>query len=70
MGTYETLDNGAPLTDEAVDKLVADAYSALEKGAYKVVPNPHKRQEPLRLPGRRRAELVRALSSNDDPARI
>ena len=43
--TYETLDDGAPLTDEAVDKLVADSYAALERGAYKVIPNPHKRQE-------------------------
>ncbi|MDR2482966.1 MAG: hypothetical protein LBD08_04970 [Treponema sp.] len=45
--TYETLDDGVLLTDDAVEKLVADAYAALERGAYKVIPNPHKKQEPL-----------------------
>ena len=37
----ETLDDGTPITDELVDKLVADVYTALESGAYKVIPNPH-----------------------------
>ena len=64
--TYETLDDGAPLTDEAVDKLVADSYAALERGAYKVIPNPHKRQEPLKLSEARRAELLQALSIKED----
>ena len=59
---YETLDDGTVLTDSVVDKLVADAYTALERGAYKVIPNPHKRQEPLKLSEPRRAELLKALS--------
>ena len=64
--TYETLDNGMILTDEAVDKLVADAYTALEKGAYTVIPNPHKTHEPVRLSKQRREELLKALSVNGD----
>ena len=58
----KALEDGTILTDSTVDKLVADAYDALERGAYKVVPNPHKRQEPLKLSEQRRAELVEALS--------
>ena len=61
----ELLDDGTPLTDEAVDKLVADAYTALEKGAYKVIPNPHKQKEPVKLSERRRAELKKALSIDE-----
>ena len=64
--TYETLDDGMLLTDEAVEKLVADAYAALERGAYKVIPNPHKKKEPLILSGRRRAELVKALAGVEE----
>jgi hypothetical protein len=45
---YETLDNGTVLTDETVDKLVADAYAALDKGAYQVIPNPHKAAAPVK----------------------
>ena len=63
---YETLDNGMILTDEAVDKLVADAYIALEKGAYKVIPNPHRKHEPIKLSKQHRAELLNALSANND----
>jgi hypothetical protein len=59
--SFETLDGGTLLTDEAVNKIVADAYAALEKGAYKVIPNPHKRQERGKLSTRRRAELVKAV---------
>jgi hypothetical protein len=51
---YETLDDGSLLTDERGSRLVADAYTALERGAYKIIPNPHKAERssasaPLRL---------------------
>ena len=59
---YETLNDGTVLTDSAVDKLVADAYAALERGAYRVIPNPHKRLGPVRPSEHNRAELVKALS--------
>jgi hypothetical protein len=45
----ETLDDGTPITDELADKLVADVYTALERGAYKVIPNPHGKREPRKL---------------------
>jgi hypothetical protein len=46
---HETLDDGTPITDELADKLVADVYTALERGAYKVIPNPHGKPEPRKL---------------------
>ena len=63
---YVTLDNGMILTDEVVDTLVADAYAALEKGTYTVIPNPHKTHEPVRLSEQRRAKLLKALSVHND----
>jgi hypothetical protein len=68
---YETLDDGTLLTDKAVDTLVMDAYAALDRGAYKVIPNPHKPERsssaaPLKLSPRRRAELIKALSLDTD----
>jgi hypothetical protein len=64
---YETLDDGTVLTDETIDKLVMDAYSALDRGAYKVIPNPHQSERssaaaPLKLSAQHRAELLNALS--------
>jgi hypothetical protein len=59
---HETLDDGTLITDEIADKLVADVYAALEKGAYRAVPNPHKKNTPLKLSKKRQAELQRALS--------
>jgi hypothetical protein len=66
---YETLDDGTLLTDEAVDKLVTGVYTAIEKGNYTVIPNPHKPERssaaaPLRLSPRLQAELLGALSIN------
>ena len=61
----ETLDNGVIITDEAADKLVADVYAALEKGAYKVIPNPHKKNTPLKLSKRLQSALRRTLSMNN-----
>ena len=55
---YETLDDGTLLTDEAVDKLVTDAYGALERGGYHVIPNPHKTATPVKLSEQRRTELL------------
>jgi hypothetical protein len=63
--TDKKLDDGTPITDEVADKLTADVYAALEKGAYKVIPNPHKKTAPLQLPEQRRAELQRALAMDD-----
>jgi hypothetical protein len=62
----ETLDDGTLLTDEVVNTLVKDTYTALEKGAYTVIPNPHKPERssaaaPLKLSEQRRVELLRAL---------
>jgi hypothetical protein len=46
----ELLDDGTPLTDDVVEKLVADVYTALDRGAYKVIPNPHGPRSPLKVP--------------------
>jgi hypothetical protein len=51
-------DEGTPLTDEVVDKLVTDAYAALERGDYHVILNPHKTARPIKLSEQRRAELL------------
>jgi hypothetical protein len=59
---YKTLDDGTVLTDKTVDKLVADAYAALEKGAYQVIPNPHKADAPVKLSEEQRTALIHALS--------
>jgi hypothetical protein len=59
----ETLDEGTVLTDEAVNKIVEDVYSALDKGTYRVIPNPHKNTEPLKLSSCQQAELLKALSA-------
>jgi hypothetical protein len=59
---YETLDDGTLLTDEAVDKLVTDAYTALERGNYHVIPNPHKTATPVQLSEQCRAALVTHLA--------
>jgi hypothetical protein len=66
---YETLDDGTLLTDEAVDKLVTDVYTAIERGNYTVIANPHKSERssaaaPLHLPPQLQAELLGALSIN------
>jgi hypothetical protein len=45
----ETLDDGTPLTDEVIDQIVSDVYVAIEAGKYRVIPNPHKRQGPLKI---------------------
>jgi hypothetical protein len=58
----ETLDDGTILTEETVNKIVEDVYSALDKGAYRVIPNPHKETEPLKLSSFQQAELLKALS--------
>jgi hypothetical protein len=59
----EILDEGTVLTEEAVNKIVEDVYSALDKGAYRVIPNPHKNTEPLKLSTGQQAELLKALST-------
>jgi hypothetical protein len=59
---HETLDDGTLITDETVDKLVADVYAALEKGAYRVISNPHKKNTPLKLSKKHQAELQHVLS--------
>lgn len=63
---YEKLDDGTVLTDEAVDALVEDAYAALYRGAYRVVPNPHKAVTPVTLTDERRAELLEAVFAKND----
>ncbi|GHV94490.1 hypothetical protein AGMMS50293_08100 [Spirochaetia bacterium] len=63
--TDEKLDNGTLITDEVADKLVADVYAALEKGAYKIIPNPHGKTKPLQLSEQRRTALQRALAVGD-----
>jgi hypothetical protein len=45
----QVLNDGTPITEKLVDKMVADVYSALEKGAYKVIPNPHGKSEPKKI---------------------
>jgi hypothetical protein len=45
----ETLDDGTVLTDEAIDKIVSDAYAAIEAGKYRVIPNPHKKLDPIKI---------------------
>jgi hypothetical protein len=62
----ETLDDGTPITNELADKLVSDVYTALESGAYRVIPNPHGKQEPRKLSDPLlRAKLQEALASYD-----
>jgi hypothetical protein len=61
----ETLDNGVIISDEVADKLVADVYAALEKGAYRVIPNPHKKNMPVKLSKRLQSELQRALFNDE-----
>ena len=51
-------DDGTLLSDEMVDKLVADAYAALERGDYHVIPNTHKTATPIQLSEQRRIELL------------
>jgi hypothetical protein len=64
--TIETLDDGTPITDELADKLVADVYTALEQGAFRVIPNPHGKQEPRKLlDPLLRAELQEALAAHE-----
>jgi hypothetical protein len=59
----ETLDDGTPITDELADKLVADVYTSLERGAYRVIPNPHGKPEPRKLSDPLlRAKLQEALA--------
>jgi hypothetical protein len=59
----EMLDDGTILTDEAVNQIVEDVYDALDKGTYRVIPNPHKKTDPLKLSPRRQEELLKALSA-------
>jgi hypothetical protein len=59
----ERLDEGTILTDETVNKMVEDVYAALDKGTYRVIPNPHKKTDPLQLSPRQWAELLKALSA-------
>ena len=59
---HETLDDGTLLTDETVDKLVTDAYAALARGDYHVIPNPHKTTTPIKLSEQHRAALVTHLT--------
>ncbi|MDR2048857.1 MAG: hypothetical protein LBP69_05330 [Treponema sp.] len=61
----ETLDDGTILTDKAVNQIVEDVYVALDKGTYRVIPNPHKKTDPLKLSPRQQAELLRALSAEN-----
>jgi hypothetical protein len=53
------------LTEEAARRIVDDVYTALSKGAYKVVPNPHKTVKPVKLTDKRRAELIEALADEN-----
>jgi hypothetical protein len=57
----KTLDEDTVLTDETVNKIVEDVYAALDKGKYRVLPNPHKRTEPLKLSPHQRTELLTAI---------
>jgi hypothetical protein len=59
----ETFDEGTVLTDEAVNKIVEDVYSALDKGTYRVILNPHKKTDPLKLSPCQRVELLKALTA-------
>jgi hypothetical protein len=59
----ETLDDGTILTDETVSKIVENVYAALDKGTYRVIPNPHKKTDPLKLSPHQREELLKALSA-------
>jgi hypothetical protein len=58
----ETLDDGTPITEELADKLVADVYAALENGAYRVIPNPHRKTESRKLTDRI-VSIAKALES-------
>jgi hypothetical protein len=59
----KAFDEGTVLTDAAVNKIVEDVYSALDKGTYRVIPNPHRKTEPLKLSACQQAELLKALSA-------
>jgi hypothetical protein len=56
--TDKILDDGTPLTDETVDKLVADAYEALAGGKYHLITNPHKTSAPIKPSAQNRAALL------------
>ena len=62
--TLELLPDGTPLTDEVVDELVADVYAALDRGAYRTIPNPHGKPQPRKIVDPRlRAELQGLIAS-------
>jgi hypothetical protein len=64
--TIETLNDGTPITDEVADKLVADVYTALDRGAYRVIPNPHGKPQPRKLSDPLlRAKIEEALASSE-----
>jgi hypothetical protein len=44
----ETLDDGTPITDELAGKMTTEVYAALDRGAYKVIPNPHGKRKTLK----------------------
>jgi hypothetical protein len=64
--TIETLDDGTHITDEVADKLVADVYTTLDRGAYRVIPNPHGKPQPRKLSDPLlRAKIEEALASSE-----
>ncbi|MFP3043804.1 hypothetical protein LQZ19_18485 [Treponema primitia] len=68
MNTIKTLDDGTPITDEVADKLVADVYAALDRGAYRAIPNPHGQRggtKPRKLDASARSALQAALDAAD-----
>jgi hypothetical protein len=68
VNTIETLDDGTPLTDAVIDKLVAGVYAALDRGAYRAIPNPHGQRDgakPRKLNPSALSELQAALDAEN-----
>jgi hypothetical protein len=65
MDRIETLDDGTPITDALAEVLVADVYAALDRGAYRAIPNPHSQRsaKPRKLDPQARAALQAALDA-------
>ncbi|GBR72612.1 hypothetical protein NO1_0118 [Candidatus Termititenax aidoneus] len=61
--TFETLDDGTPLTEKLVEKMVSDVYSALEKGAYRPIKNPHGKIKPIRITNQKLRSRLEKIAS-------
>ena len=60
---FEKLDDGTPLTEKLVEKMVSDVYSALEKGAYRPIKNPHGKIKPIKITSQKLRSKLEKIAS-------